>query len=120
MQLRCPRANDDDMSHMQPPVETHAVSGGSYGIPPDTSHGMKPPVATQAAPAEATRAAHHMKGPSDHIQQKAEKRRTQKQRPLEVAIPMTRMAVASCVNEQQEGVGAQAQAEQSTGEPEVV
>ena len=30
------------------------------------------------------------------------------------------MAVASCVNEQQEGVGAQAQAEQSTGEPEVV
>ena len=42
----------------------------------------------------------------------------EKQRPLEVAIPMTRMTVASCVNEQQEGIGAQA--ERSTGEPEMV
>ena len=42
----------------------------------------------------------------------------ERQRPLEVAIPMTRMSVASCADEQQDCVGAQA--EQSTGQPEVV
>ena len=42
----------------------------------------------------------------------------ERQRPLEVAIPMTRMSVASCAGEQQECV--RAQVEQSTGEPEVV
>ena len=42
----------------------------------------------------------------------------EKQRPLEGAIPMTRMSVASCAEEQQECVGAQAG--QSTEEPAVV